>query len=105
MDTRNLIGQAQGILMARYGLTAPKAFRRPPPIFPAPQHQAHVLAEQLATTGQLPDLDSLYLSDQGWSNPPSVGQPAISTDRRSVQLGPSQPRRGSTFNRVSTVVD
>src|SRR4029079_895682 len=26
VDARNLIGQAQGMLMARYGLTAPKAF-------------------------------------------------------------------------------
>ena len=59
MDTRNLIGQAQGMLMARYGLTAPKAFavlRR------YSQHhniKLTVLAEQLTTTGQLPDLDSL----------------------------------------------
>jgi len=26
IDSRNLIGQAQGILMERYNLTAPKAF-------------------------------------------------------------------------------
>jgi len=58
IDTRNLIGQAQGILMQRYGLTAPKAFavlRR------YSQHhniKLTVLAEQLTTTGQLPHLDN-----------------------------------------------
>jgi hypothetical protein len=65
MDTRNLIGQAQGMLMARYGLTAPKAFavlRR------YSQHhniKLTVLAEQLTTTGQLPDLDRRHLLDPG----------------------------------------
>jgi hypothetical protein len=65
MDTRNLIGQAQGMLMARYGLTAPKAFavlRR------YSQHhniKLTVLAEQLTTTGQLPDLDHRHLLDPG----------------------------------------
>ena len=63
MDTRNLIGQAQGMLMARYGLTAPKAFavlRR------YSQHhniKLTVLAEQLTMTGQLPDLDHRHLDD------------------------------------------
>ena len=58
IDVRNLIGQAQGILMQRYGLTAPKAFavlRR------YSQHhniKLTVLAEQLTTTGQLPHLDN-----------------------------------------------
>lgn len=57
IDSRNLIGQAQGILMQRYGLTAPKAFavlRRY-----SQQHNVKLtmLAEQLATTGQLPHLD------------------------------------------------
>lgn len=57
VDTRNLIGQAQGILMQRYGLTAEKAFavlRR--------YSQTHnvklvQIAEQLASTGSLPGLD------------------------------------------------
>jgi transcriptional regulator with GAF, ATPase, and Fis domain len=57
VDGRNLIGQAQGILMQRYGLTAEKAFavlRR--------YSQTHNIklvkvAEQLTTTGSLPGLD------------------------------------------------
>ena len=63
IDVRNLIGQAQGILMQRYGLTAGEAFavlRR------YSQHhniKLTVLAEQLTTTGQLPDLDHQHLVD------------------------------------------
>jgi GAF domain-containing protein len=54
IEARNLIGQAQGMLMARYGLSAEKAFavlRR---------HSNHsnvklsAVAEQLVTTGTLP---------------------------------------------------
>ena len=57
LDSRNLIGQAQGMLMQRYGLTAPEAFavlRR------YSQHRnikLVVLAEQLTSTGHLPGLD------------------------------------------------
>ena len=63
VDARNLIGQAQGMLMARYGLTAPKAFavlRRY-----SQQHNIKlaVLAEQLTSTGQLPDLDRRHPHD------------------------------------------
>jgi len=63
IDARNLIGQAQGMLMQRYGLTGEKAFavlRR------YSQHhniKLTVLAEQLTTTGQLPDLDDDSHSD------------------------------------------
>lgn len=56
VDSRGLIGQAQGMLMQRYGLTAESAFavlRRY-----SQQHNTTlvVLAEQLTTTGELPDL-------------------------------------------------
>jgi len=56
IDSRGLIGQAQGMLMQRYGLTAESAFavlRRY-----SQQHNTKlvVLAEQLTTTGELPDL-------------------------------------------------
>ena len=61
IDSRNLIGQAQGILMQRYDLTAAKAFavlRR------YSQHhniKLVVLAEQLTSTGHLPGLDDAPL--------------------------------------------
>ena len=55
VNSRGLIGQAQGMLMQRYGLTAESAFavlRRC-----SQQHNTKlvVLAEQLTTTGKLPD--------------------------------------------------
>jgi AmiR/NasT family two-component response regulator len=63
LDSRNLIGQAQGMLMARYGLTPPKAFavlRRY-----SQHHNVKLteLCEQLTTTGQLPHLDRRHLDD------------------------------------------
>jgi GAF domain-containing protein len=56
VESRGLIGQAQGMLMQRYGLTAESAFavlRRC-----SQQHNTKlsVLAEQLTMTGALPDL-------------------------------------------------
>jgi len=56
VHSRGLIGQAQGMLMQRYGLTADSAFgvlRRC-----SQQHNTKlvVLAERLTTTGNLPDL-------------------------------------------------
>jgi len=63
VDARNLIGQAQGMLMARYGLTAPKAFAV---LLRYSQHhniKLNLIAEQLTTTGQLPDLDVRQLID------------------------------------------
>jgi GAF domain-containing protein len=55
IDTRNLIGQAQGMLMQKYGLTADKAFsvlRRY-----SQQHNLKLaaIAEQITSTGALPD--------------------------------------------------
>jgi GAF domain-containing protein len=64
IDARNLIGQAQGMLMERYGLTGEKAFavlRR------YSQHhnvKLTVLAEQLTSTRQLPGLDADSRSDE-----------------------------------------
>jgi hypothetical protein len=57
IDTRNLIGQAQGILMARYGLTADRAFAVLTRYSQARHTRLAVVAEELASTGQLPDLD------------------------------------------------
>jgi GAF domain-containing protein len=57
IDSRNLIGQAQGMLMERFRLTAATAFgvlRRY-----SQHHNVKLirLAEELTTTGKLPDLD------------------------------------------------
>ena len=56
VESRGLIGQAQGMLMERYGLTADSAFgvlRRY-----SQQHNTKLvaLAENLTQTGDLPDL-------------------------------------------------
>jgi transcriptional regulator with GAF, ATPase, and Fis domain len=56
IDTRNLIGQAQGILMERYRLTAAAAFEVLRRCSQRRNVKLVVLAEQLVTTGQLPDL-------------------------------------------------
>jgi hypothetical protein len=67
IDTRNLIGQAQGILMQKYGLTAEQAFavlRRY-----SQQHNLKlaVIAEQLTTTRTLPGLAFQDPNHQGSS--------------------------------------
>lgn len=65
IDARNLIGQAQGMLMARYGLTAPKAFAVLRRYSQQYNIKLTVLAEQLTTTGQLPGLNQQQLVDPG----------------------------------------
>jgi hypothetical protein len=57
IDTRNLIGQAQGMLMTRYRLTAEQAFSVLRRYSQASNVRLAVLAEELTSTGQLPDLD------------------------------------------------
>jgi GAF domain-containing protein len=56
IDTRNIIGQAQGILMERYRLTAASAFEVLRRCSQQQNVKVAVLAEQLATTGQIPGL-------------------------------------------------
>jgi GAF domain-containing protein len=56
IDTRNIIGQAQGILMERYRLTAAAAFQVLRRCSQQRNVKLVVLAQQLASTGQLPDL-------------------------------------------------
>ena len=57
IDTRNLIGQAQGILMARYGLTPERAFAVLRRYSQARHTRLAAVAEELTSTGHLPDLD------------------------------------------------
>lgn len=56
IDTRNLIGQAQGILMAKYGLTAERAFEVLRRYSQQQNRKLAAVAEQLATTRELPGL-------------------------------------------------
>jgi GAF domain-containing protein len=77
IEARNLIGQAQGMLMARYGLSAEKAFavlRR---------HSNHsnvkvsAVAEQLVSTGSLPaKASAVPLPDSGSRWHTSAGRPS-----------------------------
>jgi GAF domain-containing protein len=57
IDSRNLIGQAQGILMERYGLTPGQAFAVLRRYSQDMNVKMTVLSEQLTSTGQLPGLD------------------------------------------------
>jgi GAF domain-containing protein len=57
IDTRNLIGQAQGILMARYSLTPERAFAVLRRYSQARCTRLAAVAEELTRNGQLPDLD------------------------------------------------
>ena len=61
IDARNLIGQAQGILMQRYGLTAEKAFAVLRRYSQFHNIKLTRIAEQLTTTGSLPGLDAAPL--------------------------------------------
>jgi hypothetical protein len=56
VDSRGLIGQAQGMLMQRYGLTAETAFAVLRRYSQQRNTKLVVLAERLTTTGELPDL-------------------------------------------------
>jgi GAF domain-containing protein len=83
IEARNLIGQAQGMLMARYGLSAEKAFavlRR---------HSNHsnvkvsAVAEQLVSTGSLPaKASAVPLPDSGSRWHTSAGRPEHGPDPR-----------------------
>jgi len=55
IDTRNLIGQAQGMLMQKYGLTAERAFGVLRRYSQDHNRKLAAVAEQLTTTGTLPD--------------------------------------------------
>jgi GAF domain-containing protein len=61
IDTRNLIGQAQGILMERYGLTADKAFAVLRRYSQTTNTRLTVVAEELTSTRHLPDLNPVRI--------------------------------------------
>jgi AmiR/NasT family two-component response regulator len=65
IDTRNLIGQAQGMLMAQYKLTPDTAFAVLRRYSQATNVRLAELAEELTSTGQLPELDVLRARSDG----------------------------------------
>ena len=66
VDSRDLIGQAKGILMERYQISADQAFRLLVRISSTAGRKLHDLAHELASTRQLPALTT--------SAPPSAGR-------------------------------
>jgi GAF domain-containing protein len=56
IDSRNLIGQAQGMIMQKYAISADKAFAVLRRYSQAQNTKLVIMAEQLTTTGHLPDL-------------------------------------------------
>ena len=64
IDTRNLIGQAQGMLMQKYRLTPEKAFAVLRRYSQTENKKLAVIAEQLTSTGHLPDLEPHTDADQ-----------------------------------------
>jgi GAF domain-containing protein len=56
IDSRNLIGQAQGILMERFSLTTERAFAVLRRYSQQHNRKLAVIAEELVTTGRLPEL-------------------------------------------------
>ena len=61
-DSRNLIGQAQGILMGRYRITAPRAFAALSHYSQSYNIKLHTICEELTTTGELPRLDQRFIA-------------------------------------------
>ncbi|MET0966391.1 MAG: GAF and ANTAR domain-containing protein, partial [Nakamurella sp.] len=56
IDSRNLIGQAQGILMERFGLTPERSFAVLRRYSQQHNRKLALIAEELVTTGSLPSL-------------------------------------------------
>lgn len=65
INARNLIGQAQGILMHKYGLTADKAFGVLRRYSQTKNIKLAEVAQHLTTTGDLPDFDAHLIKDTG----------------------------------------
>ena len=63
IDTRLLIGQAQGMLMQKFGLTPAKSFAVLRRYSQSHNMKLTAVAEQLTRTGQLPDLDTVLGAD------------------------------------------
>ena len=83
VHTRGLIGQAQGMLMQRYGVTAESAFVVLRRYSQLRNTTLAVLAEQFTTTGVLPDLPGPHPATSGCHEPGSTApeRPVRSTQQ------------------------
>ena len=99
-DTRNLIGQAQGMLRQKYGITADKAFsvlRR----YSQHHNLKPAAAEQLTTTGAMPD----WPEDPGDHDSSQDREQQGCKDNQNNALGPHpghRPKPGVELPRVLT---
>ena len=64
LESRDIIGQAKGILMERFKVSASHAFGLLVAVSQHTHRKLNAVAEDLATTGELPDL-----ADERWQNP------------------------------------
>lgn len=76
ITSRDVIGQAKGMLMERYGLTADKAFEVLIRVSQSSNLKIVDIAEQLALTGDLPEVSSR--NDRSTNSPTLPAQPTRS---------------------------
>jgi hypothetical protein len=87
VDARHLIGQAQGILMERYSISAEKAFAVLRRYSQNHNRKLHDIAATLVSTGDLPARPADLAGAQSWQSPASA--PLASSDPAgSFELGP-----------------
>lgn len=75
LSTRDLIGQAKGILMERYKITADQAFLLLTRTSQDTNVKLHTLAEHLASTGELPGAQAADRESPARSEPRSQDRP------------------------------
>ena len=104
IDSRNLIGQAQGILMERFGLTPAKAFAVLRRYSQHHNRKLAVVAEELVSTGRLPELGTERFSARASAETPTR---AINWAKHSACSfgGSTGRRRGHTHDWGTSCAD